>query len=110
MAIPKHLFSIPAILFVPQVGQHHETYYHFRDSVTEQLLHMTHNTQIKNCLRPCSTIIALGCCTASVWRHAVPPDETKSPLYKDGYGPACVQWLTGYDSRIVISQVQKWNS
>jgi len=46
MAIPKHLFSIPAILFVPQVGLHHETYYHFRDSVTEQLLHMTHSTQI----------------------------------------------------------------
>jgi len=55
MAIPKHLFSIPAILFVPQFG--HETYYHFRDSVTKQLLHMTHNTQIKN--SPCSTIAAI---------------------------------------------------
>ena len=26
MAIPELLFSIPATLFVPQFGQHHETY------------------------------------------------------------------------------------
>jgi len=32
-------------------------FHHFRDSVTEQLLHMTHNTQIKN--SPCSTIVAI---------------------------------------------------
>jgi len=32
----------------------------------------------------------LSCCTASVWRHFMPPDKTNPSLYKTGYRPACI--------------------